>query len=501
MKKLLIALLLAALTVTMVVPAVASAASEPRRPVNPYQQEAYNLPTPSVFNDLKTYLASGGLDITLKSTTGDYYNGGRTWTFEATGGSGSYDYQYQLANREDPRFGNGRVHVQKRFDTGNTNVFTYEFLVPGDYILWFYVKDGTGTQVSHYTLFTVESDGHKTTEQYAQDVVAECRAAGCTSDYDTALWLHDWLTSHMYYDETYTYYSADAALIRGTGVCDAYSKAYYLMLEAAGIPVDRMLSVSHAWNIVKLDGKWYQIDPTWDDPAIGVEEAVSGAESHDYFCLPDEVMQRVPSHALEAGFTPVASCTSYDYHYFIRNGRADEWIQEIQDQVYDPLSESRLTFDIDLSQMQFKESDEAQYLADSLVSMAVLAYVIRQNDWALTDGVVHVGMSYNIGDDTIPAWVVLEGIAQLPADLVELEDESFMNATGFMTAELYDGVETIGARAFAGCNWLWQIIIPGSVTSIDASAFDGCPHLNIVCPAGSYAEQFAQQHNINCVAQ
>ncbi len=106
------------------------------------------------------------------------------------------------------------------------------------------------------------------------------------SDYTRARVLHDWLIFNANYDYTYTNYGADGVLLKGTGVCDSYARAYQLLLTAAGIDSTIVTGYAgggaHGWNMVKLGGSWYHVDCTWDDPGTG------GEENWTYFCLTDE---------------------------------------------------------------------------------------------------------------------------------------------------------------------------------------------------------------------
>lgn len=64
---------------------------------------------------------------------------------------------------------------------------------------------------------------------------------------------------------------AFSALATGLSVCGGYSNLYALLLKNAGIPAFqvsgylRSRGMGHAWNIVRIDGKWLYADPTWDD--------------------------------------------------------------------------------------------------------------------------------------------------------------------------------------------------------------------------------------------
>ncbi len=62
-----------------------------------------------------------------------------------------------------------------------------------------------------------------------------------------------------------------------------------------------------------------------------------------------------------------------------------------------------------------------------------------------------------------------------------------------------DTVKTIHTTAFAGCTKLTKVVIPSSVTEIGPSSFNRCPSLVIHCAEGSYAQQYAEEKNINYV--
>lgn len=62
-------------------------------------------------------------------------------------------------------------------------------------------------------------------------------------------------------------------------------------------------------------------------------------------------------------------------------------------------------------------------------------------------------------------------------------------------------VTKIGYSAFYQCKSLTYISLPKSVEQIDSYAFDKCDNLTIYAPAGTYAEQYAKEHNIPFVAE
>ena len=80
----------------------------------------------------------------------------------------------------------------------------------------------------------------------------------------------------------------------------------------------------------------------------------------------------------------------------------------------------------------------------------------------------------------------------LPEDLKSIGAQAFMHDVSFDEVLVPDGCTSIGAKAFAGCSYMDSIYIPESVTSIAEDAFEGVNSLRIYAPAGSYAEQYAE---------
>ncbi|MGN7765162.1 transglutaminase domain-containing protein [Paenibacillus sp. 22594] len=96
--------------------------------------------------------------------------------------------------------------------------------------------------------------------------------------------IHDWVVLHLQYDATYRKYTAYEGLETGSAVCQGYSLLTYKLLLGAGIPNKIVEGTarpagrpaqSHAWNLVQLDGHWYHLDTTWDDPTPSPEGGIS----------------------------------------------------------------------------------------------------------------------------------------------------------------------------------------------------------------------------------
>lgn len=95
------------------------------------------------------------------------------------------------------------------------------------------------------------------------------------SDYEKVAGVYNYMTQNITYDydnlEDDSYmlkYTAYAALINKTAVCQGYANLFYRLMLELGVDCRIITGTgnggAHAWNIVKLDGKYYNLDATWD---------------------------------------------------------------------------------------------------------------------------------------------------------------------------------------------------------------------------------------------
>lgn len=88
------------------------------------------------------------------------------------------------------------------------------------------------------------------------------------SDYDKIKEFHDYIINLYEYDEQKNNksYSAYNLITKGKAICGGYSDLISIYLNYIGITNYKISSDTHIWNLVYLDGKWYHLDATWDDP-------------------------------------------------------------------------------------------------------------------------------------------------------------------------------------------------------------------------------------------
>ena len=140
------------------------------------------------------------------------------------------------------------------------------------------------------------------------------------NDEQIALTVHDYLTSNYIYDKSFVtgdeMYCAGGLLYNGKGVCNAYAYLYEYIMHKYNIEsyVTSSDSMNHAWNIVKIDGSYYHVDCTWDDPVYSDGADIFGQSRHDYFLKSDENLNK------HSGWNRTdLECTNekYDNYYWI----------------------------------------------------------------------------------------------------------------------------------------------------------------------------------------
>lgn len=220
--------------------------------------------------------------------------------------------------------------------------FTFGFTASGTYRICFYFMDNDRNDPQNdkgiYYLrataeVTVNDAARPSVTQIVNGAVDLCRQQTNGSEYDMALWLHDWTLDQLEYDHNLNWCSAESGLTRHQGTCESYQRIYSKLLDAAGIANGRITGNGHTWNAVKIDGKWCQMDLTWDDTSDNWYGDLD--QRHLYFSLTDELMAIAHSDHT-ANYQKddyVYRSTDLSNNYFVRNGKADEWAEKYADRI------------------------------------------------------------------------------------------------------------------------------------------------------------------------
>lgn len=218
----------------------------------------------------------------------------------------------------------------------------------GDYLRWHWrryaydcaYKESAGKTVYQYYMNVVylstASQEAAVTSQ-VKSVLSSLGIGRMENEYEIVKAIHDYVTQHVSYDhetledDSPGKYTAYNALIKGTAVCQGYANLIYRMMRESGLMV-RLVGGSsfgepHAWNIVRLNGKYYNLDSTWD---AGVSP-----DGYQYFLINKDVFDRThfrddlfrssafnSAHPMAAGaYIPTsAKAVNYSIKYVLNGG-------------------------------------------------------------------------------------------------------------------------------------------------------------------------------------
>lgn len=143
---------------------------------------------------------------------------------------------------------------------------------------------------------------NRETQDLAEGIVAEIITDGM-SETERAAAVNQWLIDNVEYDyvafqnaqglgtgpgDPMLAWNAQGTLGRGLAVCGGYADSFNLLAREAGLESiyvgGEVPAGPHAWNRVKIDGKWQSIDPTWNDTPGAEQEFFlfeEGAEPDD----------------------------------------------------------------------------------------------------------------------------------------------------------------------------------------------------------------------------
>ena len=184
----------------------------------------------------------------------------------------------------------------------------------GDYLRWqggryFYYPGFSYRDNGSYITFTMyfQTNWFTTAQQeatlssYIKGTLLPQLALDGKSTYQKVQAIYDWITRNVRYDyanlgnDSYLLqYTAYAAVINRTAVCNGYASLFYRLANDAGIDCRFITGTAggyHAWNIVRMDnGKYYCLDATWDEGQTNYRYFLKGTTEfgQDHTVITDE---------------------------------------------------------------------------------------------------------------------------------------------------------------------------------------------------------------------
>lgn len=235
----------------------------------------------------------------------------------------------------------------------------------GDYLRWnYYMFQGNVSRETTGSGYRYVFNGkitYMTTAAQEKQLAAKIKSVmnslkidSMSTEYEIIRAVYDYVTSNVEYDHAMLYeieyyenekmeltnsqlttFSAYKAMIHGKAICQGYANLMYRMLREAGLSVrfigGTSRGIGHAWNIVRINGKYYNMDSTWDE----------GADINTYkFFLKGSASGQFPDHTRDDEYRtatfnskfPMSSvsylgtsstATSYKIKYVLNGGTND----------------------------------------------------------------------------------------------------------------------------------------------------------------------------------
>lgn len=383
--------------------------------------------------------------------------------------------------------------------------YIYEFLSGGvykDYILMREYTDDDYTQLD------------REIKAKAAEYAGKVRALGLVKTGNiaaTVLNVHDWYTQQVeyghvgstgssYFNLSHTAYGA---LCKGRAVCDGYSLGYALILKELGIAsrvvtglakLSSGTSGGHAWNMVKINGQWYEEDTTWADSKItNISEKINHAyynrTTSEYLSgIEGNIHERVVPYG--GRLIDTAKGTKYTYQVSLSLLEAESDGGESDPDVDSETKVEDIKTDNSNGQMVIppqitivnsdantKAEEDAQTVTCSLnVDQTVSINGVKDS----SDSTVVIPDLVLIDGKKYPVTRIAAGAFKGNNDIKEIKGGV--------------NLRSIGNGAFSNCRKLKSIDLSGSdVKEIGKKAFSGCDKLKVVKLNGDYIKKIGSK--------
>lgn len=205
-----------------------------------------------------------------------------------------------------------------------------EFFYVNGYQYTEYTLGDTVTGITFSGTYSMTAAEAEQTRLMVEQRLAECleQAPLQEDEYSTVKYLYEWLINHTEYDPAAeNNQNICSVFLQGRSVCQGYAKAMQYMLQAADIQCVLVTGFTdgerHGWNLVRVNGEYYYLDPTWGDAsyasgsADNVLDAYVPAINYDYFLVTTDEITR--THSIEKA-VELPECTAVADNYFVREG-------------------------------------------------------------------------------------------------------------------------------------------------------------------------------------
>lgn len=167
--------------------------------------------------------------------------------------------------------------------------------------------------VSIWFQYTISEEEREQAQARLDEISAELEAQwDGLSDFELSKAIYDYLIENIVYDLDYNMQTMYSALVDGRAVCTGYARFAQYLFHMMGLDCLAVESEEHTWNVVNLDGDYYQFDATWGD-----QEGQNDYTDYLYLNFDDELASKLEHHlTVEPMTIPecVATADSYYHH-------------------------------------------------------------------------------------------------------------------------------------------------------------------------------------------
>lgn len=223
-----------------------------------------------------------------------------------------------------------------------------------------YLKSGQCVEISLKFNSTADdlSSSRERFDSAAEKILAGAGALG--SDREKEKYVHDALVNLVTYDETAALsQSAYSALVNGATVCAGYARAFQYLMQQLGIPCYYCTGYSgqdHAWDIVKLEGAYANVDVTWDD---------TDPSTYDYYNKSDEAYSATHMRTGLSVYLPACTGLESDPESDIVPAETEESTQETPVEPLGWVSKTKFSNETDSTTGSAKTDKEAAGVTDN----------------------------------------------------------------------------------------------------------------------------------------
>lgn len=376
-----------------------------------------------------------------------------------------------------------------RYAYGGYNSFIWTQYIEGQGIYYHHIK----INLSYYTTKAEEN----ILDAKIDEVIEDFNFSSTTTDKIKSDIIYSYITENVSYDyehlNDYSYkyqFTAYAALINGTAVCQGYATLFYRIARECGLSTRVVVGTSrgenHAWNIVKIDDKYYYVDSTWDAGG-SISYYLKGSDSFTNNHTPEpqflssEFISKYPISNSDYNNEVITGLREGDFEYKVNMSKAviTKYLGEDKDLVIpntiggypvDRLGQHAIRYDNHIETITFSEGITG--MDEEALSSC---YSLKQINFPST-----FSIDYEKFED-----MVLGGYSTVPDFCDALETVTL--ADGNKKMKLVDGIlysYDMTCVIFCPAKYAkTKVVLPDTVVTVVSSAFKDCVNIEeIVMP-------------------